>query len=168
MSQCLREGDPFVAVALTPGDYYDRLTISAIKLRKLQDRVTGEQYQSLRDDFDRWSQVNTAELFTALSSSKRLSDLLCRIADLFATHEELWDLEIRVREIDNPEILRGGPDWFHNSELKKQFAAMSESLDANRRIRYLNAERAEIKACIDMLFGVLPELKDYSPESVTR
>lgn len=138
---------------LSAGDFYDRLLIAKLKLSKLEvDDPRREAYaRYVSGSFDTpANQAAEASLLRVLDD-EQLDRHKKQQARLYGIHRELWEVEDRLREMEQAQQF-GDP-----------FVA------AARLVYKLNDERAAIKAEIDRRFGTAVDPKIYraerSPES---
>ncbi len=115
-----------IMIEVSPGDFFDRLTILRIKLR----HSGPEQVAGVRAKLDAYELLRR----TKFPPQIRLQDLE---ADLTRRNEELWDLENKVRTFVHP----------------LQPAQTDSYIATTRAIFDFNEERAVIKREIDLLFS---------------
>lgn len=124
---------PAILIEISPGEAIDRLAILMIKAGNVKDADKLAQVRMERDV------LLTCFAAVGIEVASRLSvpDKLLRV------HQRLWDTENEVRQC----------------EVEKDFGPFF--LRAARRIYKYNDQRSAIKAQINKVYGLLPEVKEY-------
>lgn len=132
-----------ILVPVSPGELLDKITILAIKLRRISDpakRANVEREYRLLED-------------VRLKDVPDVPGLAEHFARLEAVNEKLWDVEDDLRDL----------------EALKQFDAPFIALA--RLVYVINDERAAVKKTINLLLGSLiveeKSYKDYAANAVT-
>lgn len=146
-------------IKVTPGEWFDRVTILEIKSHKFrgakQDAVLS-QLADLRGD-------SGGE---ALQLRRRKESPLKRlVAQLLHTNSKLWDIEDAIRALDAkvfPLALRNAVVEPHPGEGPELADEVQAYLELARSVYVTNDERSRLKREIDEFFEVQSEVKEYA------
>jgi hypothetical protein len=123
-----------ILIEVSPGELFDRLTILAIKERRLGDP---DKLAAVRRE--------RALLEAACSAIERTAALGEAIGALATVNETLWDIEDRIREHERDGRFDDG------------------FVELARAVYVTNDERARLKGRINALLGTdIPEAKQYT------
>ena len=125
-----------VAIEISPGELFDRLTILEIKAQRVSDP---EKLRNVKLELDLLSQVRDREL-------KNRAELVGLVGELRVVNETLWKVEDDIRDC----------------ERAKQFDA--RFIELARSVYRLNDQRAALKRKINVAVGSkIVEEKSYQP-----
>jgi hypothetical protein len=123
-----------ILVPISPGELLDKITILAIKLRRIDDPM---KRANVAREFDLLEAVKLREI----TDAPGLADLFARLE---AVNEKLWDVEDDLRDLDSRQTFDA------------TFVALARS------VYVMNDERARIKKAINLLLGsAIIEEKSY-------
>lgn len=131
-----------VAIVVSYGDFFDRLSILEIKKERIVDP---EKRAIVSRELERYAAARDA-------AGVDLRDIVEQLTDLKAVNEELWDIENKVR------------DHERRGDFGAEFVALARS------VYQVNDRRARIKKSIDKKLGSpVHDVKDFAaPRPETR
>lgn len=130
-----------VAIVVSYGDFFDRLSILEIKKERIVDP---EKRAIVSRELERYAAARDA-------AGVDLRHIVEQLTDLKAVNEELWDIENKVR------------DHERRGDFRAEFVALARS------VYQVNDRRARIKKSIDEKLGSpVHDVKDFAaPRSET-
>jgi hypothetical protein len=155
------ENKSLVPILVTPGEFYDRLTIAEIKVTRCSPDKTQAAIRQ-RDALN-----NLAGAQKLLFTVGTLMPLKNLVEQLMRTNEELWTIEDKLRAMD-AEIFTPcfryadhieEPRYGDGTTLTLRLVTY---LELARSVYVTNDRRAQLKRDIDKIFDVPPEVKDYA------
>lgn len=148
-----------VPIEITPGEWFDRVTILEIKVQKLrgEKQLTAmSQLTALRES-PRGQHLQYLRQTTA--EVKKLASLLLK------ANSDLWDIEDKIRALDakifplSSQPLVDSPRYGDDATLSPNTKTY---LELARSVYVTNDERSARKREIDEYFKVQPEVKEYA------
>lgn len=135
---------PSLNLLVTPGDFFDRLTILCVKRRNISDPSKKLQLaQQIR---------SMAELSRLLTGFVVPPPIRNCVRELLSLHRDLWQVEDAIRELDA--LVFPLP-----AQLNPHLVGF---VQLARQVYVLNTARSSLKHRIDTLCGHSPEIKEYT------
>ena len=135
-----------LSLRVTPGEYYDRLTILWIKHRNSQ-ALAPQQREQLKLQIE-----NMEYQFRVLGDEPYPPELEALVKELRQVNSNLWLVEDAVRALDAEAF----PVENAARSVLERFGNLA------RQVYVLNTERHRVKAKIDAVCQRLPEVKHYT------
>lgn len=147
------------AVQVTPGEWFDRVTILEIKIEKLR----GDKQQIA---FSQYTRITDSPRGQELQYLRRDNATLKNaVAHLLSTNAKLWDIEDQIRSLDAeifPLEQHGHINHGRGDDYPELTAELVKYLNLARSVYVTNDERSRWKREIDKFFEVQPEVKEYA------
>ena len=150
-----------VAHEITPGEFFDRLTILELKA----DKLHGDKLMVVMDQMTHLTKSRRGQ---QLQYMRQTTDLLrAEIAQLQQANSDLWDIEDSIRDLDRAVFHGAGPR--HLVEvchlIHDDTPSITDELlcyvELARSVYVTNDLRNAAKRAIDQHFNVPPEVKEY-------
>lgn len=144
-----------VSLPVSPGEFFDRLTILWVK----RDRIP-EKFAQLVDQRKRLEAALLGADYCRQDRCPRYqgpATLQPLIEELYQVNCRLWDIEDRIRALDKDVFPVGDLENLNDEEIE----ALQEYLSLARGVYVTNTRRGELKAAINRACGQTPEAQKY-------
>ena len=150
-----------VSISITPGEFFDRLTILEIKCERLKYE---KQAEALRQFRPLAESPSGQQLIYFRRSNPTIARL---VSQLLSINSRLWDIENGIREADAAVFGGAGPAYMIEpakyGDDPKVHGDLLHYVELARSVYVTNDERSRCKQAIDEFFNVqTTEVKEYT------
>ena len=144
-----------LSLPVSPGEFFDRLTILWVKLARIQEPYKREQLLLQRRRLEAVLLGPCMALACPKYRGPRVLQPL--VQELFEVNLQLWDIEDNIRELDSDVFPVGTFDDLDDKEIED----LQSYLSLARSVYVTNSRRGELKAEINKACGRSPEIQQY-------